>query len=152
MGRLSSINRAIRSYDRHLVAVLENNLISIKRKTHTFDVFHIDDYKILASRPFHQHVMDLTDNWNANGSPVEWGLEPIVCRLKAIDLASNPTMMEDLKRSYDKAEETKRRDFKNNVESFLLDFRQQFAKSFNDVNTSTMEKTDKRRLDDGYRK
>lgn len=119
---------------------------------YTFDVFDYNGTKILASRPQPQPVMDLTDNWNIGGTPVEWGIEPILARLKAIDIASNPTLFEDMMKGYEKLAESKERDFTNNVESFLLDFRRQFAKTFNDINTSTMEKIDKRRLYDGYRK
>jgi len=146
------ITKAIKKHDPSLFCD-ENHegKLCIYRKSSTYDLFDFDGTKLFVTRPFRQYVCALTDNWNELGRPVDWGIEPIVCRLKAIDLASNPRLFEDLIQGYEKAKESEERDFKNNVESFLLDFRKQFARTFNNVNISTLEKTDRRRFQDGYR-
>ena len=147
------ITKAVQQYDKNLFCdVNYKGILCIYRKSKTYDLFDVDGGKLFVTRPLKQYVCALTDTWNELGKPVDWGLLPIVNRLKAIDLASNPRLFEDLISSYEKAKESEERDFKNNVESFLLDFRKQFARSFNDVNTSTMEKIDRRRVHDGYRK
>jgi hypothetical protein len=96
-------------------------------------------------------VCSLTDDWQTTGEPVEWGLLPILNRLKAHDLASDGghefwSWFRDQNR---KVDESKERALKNSVESFLMDFRPQFAKATNDVNTANLAKLDKRRIKDG---
>lgn len=148
--RTELLTRVLKSYDKMLKAKRDDHgVVNIYREVNTYDVFDFDGGKLWSTRKFDMHVMSLTDTWNANGQPVEWGAEPILCRIKAMDLWNNPTLLDDLKNAREKSEEGKQRDFRNNVESFLYDFRSQFAKATNGINTSTLEKIDKRRLQDG---
>jgi hypothetical protein len=96
-------------------------------------------------------VCSLTHNWQTTGDPVEWGVLPILNRLKAHDLASDGGMefWQELMKNYEKLDEAKDRDLRNSIESFLLDFRPQFARATNDINTSGLAKLDKRRISDG---
>ena len=99
------------------------------------------------------YVFSLTDNWTLTGKPVEWGSEPILARLKAMDLWNNGIGLEQAIEHNTKLEESKERDRKNSIESFLLDFRRQFAKTFDGVNTANLKKIDKRKeIENGYRK
>lgn len=91
-------------------------------------------------------VMSLTDNWSSSGKPVPWGVEPILLRLRQIDASGNDVMGE-VRKSREKQEESKRREMRNHIESGLMETRKDFAKAFNDINTSTLDKTkDKRRI------
>lgn len=85
---------------------------------------------------------------------MNWGVEVIIARLKALDLWRNDKLAEELILGYEKDEQIKQKDFRNNVESFLKDFRRQFAKATDGINTACLSQTDKRRLGEkkyGYR-
>jgi len=83
-------------------------------------------------------VMALTDTWGVRGNPVPLGAEVVLNRLKAIDLSRNENIFKDLEIQDEKREESKQRDLSNSIESFLYDYRDQFKKTFNDVNTSNL--------------
>lgn len=131
--RVHRITQEVRKHDRCLFA----------KKSHTG---MIQIFRNNNGSP--KYILSLTDNWSANGSPVEWGLEPIRQRLIAIDLSYNQELMTDILKQYEETEKSKMRNFRNNTESFLIDFRSQFKKTFNDINTSSLAKTDRRRKDD----
>lgn len=130
--RERQITKAVQAHDRMLFCKKDNGILHIFRK---------DYWPKLPN-----HICSLTHNWQITGRPVDWGLEPIVNRLKAHDMWNRTDYMDELLRGYERDKESQERDMRNTIESFLLDFRGQFAKATNDVNTSTLEKTDKRRL------
>lgn len=106
-----------------------------------------DDGKIHVYRKGQQslhHIFSLTEDWTTHSRAVEWGVEPIIQRLKAIDTwnhdVAGRVIDEELK-----ADRGKEADRRNTYESFLLDIRKQFAKATNDINTGTLNKSDKRR-------
>ena len=142
MLREKSLTKKLKAYDRELLVKRhESGVLCVYRKSNMFDRMDFNGKKLYVSRAFDQYIMALTDNWSTNGNPVDWGVEPLLCRIKAMDLWANPQISAELINSYQIAEETKKRDHKNNVESFLRDFRSQFAKATNDINTSTLSKT-----------
>lgn len=145
--RIDRITREIQLHDRDLYCAKDyKGRMSIFRKSYAHDDFWIDDQTVIRSLVFRpQYIMSLTDNWGANGSPVDWGLEPIVRRLREID-SHNRDLMAEIERNYDKAKESKQRTLENETEAFVKDWRRDFAKATNDINTSTLEKKDSRRL------
>lgn len=153
MTRERRLTKAVKEYDRQLFCKKsDNGTYYIYRKTTRVDLEVMPFGPMLIYRPHVQHIMALTDNWQAAGKSVEWGVEPIKARLKAMDMMNNPKYVDELLGRNEKVEESKQRDYKNNVESFLRDFRREFAKSTNDINTSTLSKFDKRRMKDGFSK
>ncbi len=132
-GRVKEVNRVVRGYDKYLFAQRERNgAIHIYRRTsNPADPMHI--------------VFCLTNNWVASGRPVEWGLEVIVSRLRAMDLWADETELDRIERQNIIRDASKERSRQNNVESFLYDFRKQFARATDGINTSAL-KTDRRAL------
>ena len=99
------------------------------------------------------YVFSLTDNWQLTGKPVEWGAEPILARLKAMDLWNSGVGLEEAIAHNEQVDLSKERARKNSIESFLYEFRSQFHKTFSDVNTANMKKIDRRKeIENGYRK
>lgn len=153
MSREREINRIIQRYDRDLVAQRDfKGTMCVWRKANRYESFEFDGKKYLFARPDLKLVFALTDNWSQSGRPVDWGLEPILNRLKSIDVWRDPEFAERLIAEYEKDAQSKKRDLHNTVESFLIDYRREFARTFGDVNTANLAKTDKRRLKDGYHK
>lgn len=149
--REHAITRSIREYDRDLYAKSTHGRVDIMRKNASYESYDIDGERVLFLRPADQLVMSLTDNWSASGEPRDWGIEPILARLRAMDLWSRPEFFEEIELGNEKVRESEKRDLSNNVESFLYDFRSAFKRTFADYNMSTVNKFDRRRLKDGYR-
>lgn len=156
-ARLNSINSALRRFDEKLYA--EKDLlgkITIYRKAYRFLAYEFQGERLLVSHPNPYMIFPLTDDWSAKGKSVEWGVEPILSRLQAIDAWNRARIHQEYLEQHEKVDAAADRDFKNNTEAFLKDFRRPFAKAFNDINTSTLEKRDSRRdyerkMKNGYR-
>jgi hypothetical protein len=145
--RVRQINREVKKHDRDLFAKRSHTgLVQLFRKSKRWVTETFDDMTIhnLVDSP--QYVLSLTADWSANAPAVEWGLEPIRQRLVAIDLWSNEELFEQIFENDEKVEASNKRNLKNNTEAFLYDFRSQFKKTFNDVNTSNMSKDVKRKM------
>lgn len=129
MGRLHTLNRQLREFDSELSARCQ--------EAPRIDVYRQGRDK--CSPPF--YIFSLTDNWGLRGKPVEWGIECILARLKAIDLWNQgTTSVDQILAEQDKLDESRARERKNNLESYLYDIRRGFAKATNDINTSLMDK------------
>lgn len=121
----------------------------IYRKLYRFEPMEVDGviihFKVLSPH----YVFALTDTWSVNGVPVERGLLPIMERLKQMDLWQSETEFDRMKAHSEKVDASKAKDMRNKTESFMYDFRSQFAKATADVNTSLFDKRkDRRFLDD----
>lgn len=132
MTRVTQITKAVKRYDRGLYA---------KRVREPFGCISI--YR--KDNGGHSFVFSLTKNWTFKTDPVDWGIEPILARLKAMDLWTVETAFDRIAKDEEKIKEAKARNLHNNVESFLTEFRGQFAKTFSNVNTSLMNKIDRRK-------
>lgn len=133
-SRAKRVDREVKRYDRNLFARQDGDgsPICIYRKS------------AFSTHPPHL-VFPLTDTWTITGKPVEWGLEVITARLRAMDLWKDETEVDRVEQNLMRADEAKERDFRNNVESFLKDFRKSFARSTDGINTGSLAKVDRRR-------
>jgi hypothetical protein len=88
-----------------------------------------------------QFVFAITDNWKATGRPVEWGLVPLITKLKACDLTRNPLLFENLIADYEKDEANKEKERMNSFEAMAYELAPAFKKDFAYINTSSMDKS-----------
>jgi hypothetical protein len=146
--RAERLTKAVRKHDPELYVERKGHLMCVFRKTRTLEHYEYDGVNFAFSRVSPYFVFALTDNWATTGNPVEWGIEPIIARLRAIDLWNNPSLTEDLLKSYEKRDQEKARERKNNTEAQMAEMYPIFKKAFADINTSTLAKKDRRRLDD----
>lgn len=149
MGRVERITQEVRLHDRELYCERSGEgKLCIYRKSRRVETYHLDDGNVLHFvRPAPIFIFALTDNWKMDGIPQEWGVLPIMNRLRANDLWHRDLASEVIAQE-EKHTESIARERTNTVESFLLDYRRKFAKTFNDVNTSTLAKKDSRWLGD----
>ena len=133
-SRTRAVHATVKAYDRELMAQRESN-----------GAIHIYRKQPGSAAPLF-FVMALTDNWSAAGKPAPWGLEVIHARLRAMDLWKSETEVDRIQNERVKGAESHQRSFRNNVESFLYDFRKSFAKATDGINTSSLSKFDKRAL------
>lgn len=141
MRRADRITSALKKHDSELYCVehMEGKLC-VMRKSHRWETYSLDEdstLQYLRASPF--FIFALTDNWKLTGNPVDRGIEPIMARIKAIDLWNRDLASEIIDQT-EKEYAEKDRDRNNKVESFLYDFRSQFKKTFSDVNVSNLKK------------
>lgn len=145
--RARKITNAIQSYDAELYAKDDGRAIRIYRKGKEYRQEQLTFQTSILNLVRNDHlVMSLTDTWGISGKRVDWGIEPIMARIRALDLWQNQNMANQFFEQEEKFEKSKEREFRNNVESFLYDFKSTFAKSMNDVNTSNLSKKINKRI------
>lgn len=145
-SRTDILTRHIKKIDSKLYCEREHNgMICVYRESHRLENFEYagQKYQYLKSVP--NIIMALTDNWSVRGKPVEWGIEPLMHRLQEIDSWNRGITADDLIDDYEKMQESKDRARMNNHEAWLKDKRSVFKKAFNEINTSNIEKVDRRR-------
>jgi len=135
--RVIRINQEVRKYDRDLFAYRGGNgAILILRKANRLEA---SDYNqtlpnLASLNP--QLVLACTDNWRADGVPCDRGLEPIIEKLRAMDLWSKDGVLDQLRKNREAEEDQRKRTFRNNVGAMAADMRSQFAKATNDFVTT----------------
>lgn len=147
--RLRQISRALQGYDRELfVAPSVKGVPCVFRKTRAAESYDFDGTVVhrIVIRP--HLVFALTDNWTVFGRPVDWGIEPILARLKEMDL-HNRDVAGELIDSYEKAEKSKERGLRNDAEAFFADHRREFARATDGINTSLIKSDLNRRKSHG---
>lgn len=139
MSRAVTLTRHLKQYDRDLFASLEvHPELSDK-------VIYVCRHN--AARPHEPYfIFALTDDWTAKGKPRDWGIEVVMNRIRAIDLWKNETVVDRLMKDYTKQAESDDRAMRNSMESFLYEFRRDFAKATNHINTANLGKLDNRRI------
>lgn len=131
---VKSLTRALKSHDAALFAQ--------ETKPGRVDVYRAN--RMFLEPP--HYVFSLTEDWTVNSRPVPWGIEVVVNRIKAHDLWRDDTFVDRLLETQEKREESEQRAFRNNVEGFLSDFRTQFHRATNGVNTSTLNKVSRKEI------
>lgn len=132
---LKKINQALRKYDRDLYALREPvGVINVFRQGRRIDDSMIPDcleyLEILRPNP--QYLFSLTNNWNLNGTPVEWGLEPIMYKIREMDSWSHEISLDDMRRKREWADREAERIRVNEFKAVASELRRPFAKITND--------------------
>lgn len=151
--RADRITREIQMLDRDLYCEKDGRGVHhIMRRGFTQDSYEMNNAVIRFILPMPRHITSLTNNWSVSGHGVDWGLEPIIKKLREIDGHNSKSIVNQLEKQMEHMDQDKKRDMKNKTEDFLYDFHGKFKSTFSDVNTSNMQKIDKRRIKDGNRK
>ncbi len=93
-----------------------------------------------------QLVLPVTDNWNESGKPVDWGIEPIFWKIQQLDSWRDDGDYARFVRQREQNKQNKERANRNEMKAIAYDCRREFAQATNDINTSTLDKTDRRSL------
>lgn len=84
-------------------------------------------------------IFSLTEDWTVNSRPTPYGIDTVLNRIKAHDLWRDDTFIERYIKQCEDMSEAKERSRKNSIESFLYDFRKQFARATESVNTGSLK-------------
>ena len=126
--KIKSLNKQLKSHDSELFCQETHaNRIDVYRKS-----------KWSARPP--EYIMSLTEDWTINTRPAPWGDDIVVNRLKARDLWREENLIEDCIAYQEAKPERQSKALRNSIESFLYDFRRQFARATDSVNTSNLNK------------
>lgn len=135
--RLSS---EVSKYDRRLFATRGvDGMIRVLRKGDRLEAsdFNQSEPDLVDLHP--QLILSLTHNWHYSGTPVEWGVEPVLEKLRAMDSWVDPAMFSRMHKARDSEKEREDRSRRNEFRSIALDLRKDFARATNDINTSGMK-------------
>lgn len=128
LHRVKDITKALKTYDGCLYAQ--------ETKLGRLDVYRKSTF---GCNPPH-FLFSLTDTWQPQGTPIDYGIDTVLNRVKAHDLWRDDGFIENWIKNHEAFKESQERERKNSIESFLYDFRSQFKKTFSDVNTANLEK------------
>lgn len=142
MNSVGRYTKIVRKHDRALYAVDAGSCLQIHRKA---DSIH----QTFFSSPMNQYVLSLTDNWKPDGNPVEWGEVPLLEMLSSMDTWRSSTDLGELRQRRERDEELRKNSIKNEIRARAADLRKDFARATNDINTSTVDMVDRRRMKDG---
>lgn len=133
MGRAEVISSYLRKFDPLLFCEKsEDGKLCIYRKDQRIETYDVDGFVIHFVRPAPYLVLALTDTWNLFGKSRDWGIEPILNRLRECDLWSRDLAKESME-SIERSNASKDRDVDNHIESYLKDIRKPFANATNDI-------------------
>lgn len=143
MDKVRRYTKIVSRYDRRLFAVNAGTHIQIHRQADRLD-------QTFLGSPMTQYILALTDTWKPDGQSAEWGELPLLAQLKSMDRWVNPIDLDEMRKQRDAEKSDKQRMRGNEIAARAADLRKDFARVTNDINTSTLEKVDKRRMKNGY--
>lgn len=137
--RALRLTQEVKKYDSDLfVRRTTGGMLQVCRDRYEWDTYRVDGSTLRALVLKPQVILALTDTWNVNGRPVEWGIEPVMVQLRSMDTWTQEGLFEDMVKRREKKEADKQREFNNNVRAAALDMRPEFAKATNDINASSL--------------
>lgn len=121
--------------------------MGIMRKRRGWDFFRFEETRTVLwfARDYDELVLPVTDNWVETGRPVDWGIEPLLTQIQKIDGWRDDTDYDRFCEDRESRKRNKDRAWRNDVRALAADARKDFARAVNDVNTSSLEKIEKRR-------
>jgi hypothetical protein len=133
--RLRRINRELRSYDRNLFAVQANTgVIHVLRKAEKWEAADALDIEEADKSTRPQFIFATTDDWTQSGSPREWGIEPIMEHLRAMDSwTASERPLAKIRRNRERLEQETKRAWENTNRAIAADMRRDFARVTNDI-------------------
>lgn len=142
--RIKRITQELQKHDKSLFAVKTNLMTQVWRKAEKWSASDVDPDEADSFNPT-QFILALTDNWNLDGTSVEWGLDPIMKRIQEMDLWTKDSYLDGMRKEREKNKAMRDRALKNEMKARAYDMRKEFAQATNEINTSTLEKVDSRR-------
>ena len=154
-GYVRKYNQALKRYDAELYAQRHaSGAVVVMQKGYRYIPYEVGSevVHVLSSSP--TYVFALTDNWTTQGNPIDLGIDRVLDKVRECDYRKRENLIKELEETEEKANQTKRRDVRNNAEAFFSDQRSRFKKATGDILTHSMAKVEtkaqkNRRLKDG---
>lgn len=151
--KLRQVTRLLKQYDSDLIAkrYLDGTL-AILRKRRGYDFYRFSDCVLWSSFDWEDLVLPITDNWIETGRPVDWGIEPILWQMQKIDGWRDDSDYDRFYQDRERRKANRARARRNEMRALAADCRREFARATNDINTSSLDRIDRRRILDVYRR
>ena len=137
MRREYRLTEVVKKYDPKLfVKRGDDQKLHLIRDRIRWNTFYYNDvcYRYSQSDPF--QIMSLTDDWSANGQAVDWGIEPLMARIREIDSQRSSEIIDRINLAHELREESKARDFDRMTEDFTKELKTAADIDFKDFNAS----------------
>lgn len=146
-AKLRQISQLLKRYDSDLIPRrFMDGALGIMRKRRGFDFYRFGDHSVLwFARDWEDLVLPVTDNWSETGNPVDWGIEPIFWKIQQLDGWRDDGDYDRFCEDREQRRRNRDRAFRNEMRARAADLRREFARATNDINTSTVDKIDRRR-------
>lgn len=146
MRREYRLTQIVKSYDPALfVKRGDDQTLYLIRRTKRWETIEFNGRLVMYSRPDHQMIFALTDDWTQGGRSVDWGIEPLMARVREIDSHRSSEIIDRLNEAQELREQAKETDLTNKSESFARDLRTAVKLDFKDYNVSSLDRTDIRK-------
>lgn len=154
MNRERRITRELKKHDPSLYAKTNRfGIMQVFKKWSSLVPYEIDGKKIYCLEPNDLYIFSLTQDWTPKSPVADWGLEPLMKKLRSIDAWSDEAEIHQINKMNEKVDESKARHMKNQTEAFASEvLLPAFRKTMGDINTANLNKLDKRRIKNGNRK
>ncbi len=90
------------------------------------------------SGPASYFICALTDNWTLQGKPVDWGIDPVMNRIRDMDLWGSNHSLDKMRERREKLKADKDNSQRNETRAIAADMRKDFARATNDINTASL--------------
>ena len=149
MGRVERITRELQSFDHKLFCDKNaEGTLRICRKTLRYELYDVDGQEMIFARPAYHVIFYLTNDWTIRGRDVEWGVLPILKKLRECD-SHQRDMANLVEKQAEEQEKSNDRFLDNYTEAFCKENRRAFAKETDGIITSNLnKKKDKRWLEE----
>lgn len=143
--RVARLTQEVRNHDSSLFALKSpKGVVQVWRRANRWDAAYLMDETSDHSQPM-QFILALTDNWKADGNPIECGIEPVLSKLRQMDSWRQGSQLDEMRKRREREKEDQERQKRNETRAIAADLRKDFAKATNDINTSSLDMSDARR-------
>lgn len=128
--RASLLTWELKKLDRHLYAVQTDQMLQVWRKPDDLNLLGLTDGERLNSAQF---ILPLTDDWTLRGKAVEWGVMPVISKLRQMDSWRDDSGLEKFAAARERHAENKKRATRNEFQAIASDIRSEVARVTNDI-------------------
>lgn len=109
MDRASRLTELVKKYDKSLYVIRTNTMLQLWRRE-----LPIEIGVPTSSRPKEHFVFALTSDWTLKGTPVDWGIEPLLSKLKESDSWRDDSYYAHMMKERNTSEDLRKRREHNN--------------------------------------
>lgn len=133
MWREQRLTQVVKQYDPSLLVKQD--------ETGTMHLIRKASSSGLCSRPDYMSIFSLTDNWLPSGRAVDWGIEPLMARIREIDSHRSMEIVDRINTAADEAAIERKREFASKADQFSREMLDPVRKDFAEFNMSSRIQT-----------
>jgi hypothetical protein len=133
-ARVRTLTKYAKEYDGDLFFKRDSNgVIHLFRNKRRLKHFTYQTQAYSYTVDDEQHIFSLTIDWKPESRGVEWGIDPVMRKITAMDNWRDDRGYDEFCKRRDAANLAKRKQFKEHIRAGAEDMRSAFAKATNDI-------------------